>query len=42
MPIRTTGFAPGQISHNVFLNGFEISVQSYNTSNFSPFEIQIA
>ena len=36
------GLQPGNINHKLFLHGFEISVQKYNASSLSPFEVQIA
>lgn len=37
MPFRGIGQVPGQIHHQLFLHGFEISVQKYNATTLSPF-----
>ena len=42
LPFRHIGIQPGNINHNLFLHGFEISSQKYNTTALSPFEVQIA
>lgn len=41
LPFRQIGLKPGNINHNLFLHGFEISVQRYNETTLSPFEIQL-
>ena len=42
LPFRHIGLIPGEIKHNLFLHGFEISAQKYNATTLSPFEIQLA
>lgn len=41
MPFRKIGLQMGKIEHMLFLQGFQITTQSYDYNTYSPFEVQI-
>ena len=42
LPFRKMNSSGANINHTLFLHGFEMSVQKYNETTYSPFEVQIA